>query len=520
MEADQADLSLEWYFDEKSVLSGAVFWKDIRVSSPTSCRRTWISACSPSIGGAAPAPLLYDVSRPINGDKAKVLGLEFGAQHFFDNGFGVRANYSWIDTKAYVDGVHVGQLEGVSKSSYSVALMFENDRWDAQVAADYSGKYTEVTDAVGGLSQKADPITWVTASVAYKVTDTSPVSLEGRNLTDEFYFSTLGPAPTSSARLRDLGPLVSARGERQVLSARELRDRMNAWLLHALVTMLLWGVWGAFAGLPGEHGVPETLNYVVWSLTMIPPAFFVLRWAGSRCCAIAAPSCSGLAIGLLGAGGQMLLFHAVRIGPPYLIFPIISLSPALTIAMSFALLKERTGVLGMLGIVLALLSLPLFDYRADGEPAGLRAVVHAGAADPGGLGRAGVRHQARQRHHGCGEHLLLHDAERAAAGPGGARHDRLLAAHQLRPRRPGPRGRDPDPERRRRADPGVRLSLRQGDHRLAAGQCRRAAADRGHLAAADRRHARADRRSRALRWRSLAALLLALQPEDAGARKP
>ena len=65
-----------------------------------------------------------------------------------------------------------------------------------------------------------------------------------------------------------------------------------------------------------------------------------------------------------------MLFHAVRVGPPYLIFPIISLSPALTIALSFALLGERTGRLGVLGIVLALLALPLFDYRADGEPTG------------------------------------------------------------------------------------------------------------------------------------------------------
>ena len=78
----------------------------------------------------------------------------------------------------------------------------------------------------------------------------------------------------------------------------------------------------------------------------------------------------GLSIGLLGAGGQLVLFKAVQVGPPYLIFPIISLSPALTIAMSFALLKERTGRLGVLGIVLALLSLPLFDYRATGEPTG------------------------------------------------------------------------------------------------------------------------------------------------------
>jgi len=78
----------------------------------------------------------------------------------------------------------------------------------------------------------------------------------------------------------------------------------------------------------------------------------------------------GLSIGLLGAGGQLILFKAVQLGPPYLIFPIISLSPAVTIAMSFALLRERTGRLGMLGIGLALLSLPLFDYRVTGDPIG------------------------------------------------------------------------------------------------------------------------------------------------------
>ena len=96
---------------------------------------------------------------------------------------------------------------------------------------------------------------------------------------------------------------------------------MSAWLLYALVTMLLWGVWGAFAGLPGEHGVPETLNYVVWSLTMIPPALFVMRRSGEPLKRDRRSIALGLAIGLLGAGGQLVLFYAVRIGPPYLIFP-------------------------------------------------------------------------------------------------------------------------------------------------------------------------------------------------------
>lgn len=190
--ADQADLSLEWYFDPKSVLNAAVFWKNIKGFITYELQENVDIGVIGSIGGAPDAPILYDVSRPINGDKAKVLGFELGAQHFFQSGFGFRASYTFTDTKAYIGGVHVGQLEGVSKSAISAAVLYEDARWDAQIAADYSGKYTQVTDAVGGLSQIGAPITWVTASVAYKVFDGLTISLEGRNLTDAYYFADLG----------------------------------------------------------------------------------------------------------------------------------------------------------------------------------------------------------------------------------------------------------------------------------------------------------------------------------------
>lgn len=143
------------------------------------------------------------------------------------------------------------------------------------------------------------------------------------------------------------------------------------WLTYALITTLLWGVWGAFTGLPVEHGFPDTLIYVVWALTMIPPAALVLARAGWRLDRDLRAVVLGLAVGLLGAGGQMLLFRAVQLGPAYLIFPIVSLSPALTIGLSFGLLGERTGRLGVAGIALALCSLPLFDFQfgAPGESA-------------------------------------------------------------------------------------------------------------------------------------------------------
>jgi drug/metabolite transporter (DMT)-like permease len=142
------------------------------------------------------------------------------------------------------------------------------------------------------------------------------------------------------------------------------------WIVYALVTVLLWGVWGALAGLSAQHGFPDTLVYCVWALTMIPPAIVVLAKDGWKLDRTPRAVIYGMTIGLLGAGGQMLLFKALTLGPAYFIFPIISLSPAITIAMSFALLRERTGKLGALGIVLALAALPLFDFSLGGSSTG------------------------------------------------------------------------------------------------------------------------------------------------------
>jgi len=133
------------------------------------------------------------------------------------------------------------------------------------------------------------------------------------------------------------------------------------WLAFALTTVLLWGLWGALSPLSAAHGFPDTLVYCVWALTMLPPALYVLWRNGWRLERSPRAIGYGLTIGLLGAGGQMLLFHTLTVGPAYFVFPIISLSPVVTIALSFLLLRERTGWQGTLGIVLALLALPLLD---------------------------------------------------------------------------------------------------------------------------------------------------------------
>jgi drug/metabolite transporter (DMT)-like permease len=143
------------------------------------------------------------------------------------------------------------------------------------------------------------------------------------------------------------------------------------WLLYALITTVTWGMWGAFSKSPMESGFPYTLVYAVWALTMIVPGVVILMIHKWKIQHDKKSILYGLIIGFLGAGGQLLLFQALKSGPAYLIFPIISISPAVTITLSFFLLKERTGTLGIIGIFLALVALPLFEYtkvdNADGH---------------------------------------------------------------------------------------------------------------------------------------------------------
>lgn len=138
------------------------------------------------------------------------------------------------------------------------------------------------------------------------------------------------------------------------------------WLWFALMTVGLWGVWGAFAGISAQRGFPETLVYCVWALTMIVPAVVVMQREKWKLDRDPRSILYGLLIGLTGAGGQMILFYAVSTGPAYLIFPIISLSPLVTILMSLMVLRERTSRLGALGVALALVALPLFDFSPQG----------------------------------------------------------------------------------------------------------------------------------------------------------
>jgi drug/metabolite transporter (DMT)-like permease len=133
----------------------------------------------------------------------------------------------------------------------------------------------------------------------------------------------------------------------------------RSWIFYAALLILFWGVWGAFSALPStKYGYPDEMIYSIWALTMIIPAAFILR--GQRWDRRPAATIYGLIIGLTGAGGQLILFQALTMGPAYLIFPIVSISPAITVIMAMVLLRERISPLAVVGLVLALAAIVMF----------------------------------------------------------------------------------------------------------------------------------------------------------------
>jgi uncharacterized membrane protein len=139
--------------------------------------------------------------------------------------------------------------------------------------------------------------------------------------------------------------------------------KSKTWLFFALTTTIFWGIWGAFIEIPEKAGFPATLGYSVWALTMIPCALValaIIKWKPET---DIKSVFLGSVIGLLGAGGQLILFEALRSGPAYIVFPFISLFPVVTIFLSLIFLKERAGFRQWSGIVLALVAIFFLSYQ-------------------------------------------------------------------------------------------------------------------------------------------------------------
>lgn len=137
----------------------------------------------------------------------------------------------------------------------------------------------------------------------------------------------------------------------------------KSWVGFVIIHVAFMGVWGALIEIPEKNGFPATLGYAVWALTMIPAALVALVINKAKLEYDKKSVFWGCLAGLLGAVGQLVLFFTLRIAPAYLVFPLLSLTPVVTILMAFFLLKENTSRKGWLGVGVAIVAILLLSYQ-------------------------------------------------------------------------------------------------------------------------------------------------------------
>jgi drug/metabolite transporter (DMT)-like permease len=143
--------------------------------------------------------------------------------------------------------------------------------------------------------------------------------------------------------------------------------KTNNWLTFVVIHISFMGVWGALIEIPEKNGFPPTMGYVVWALTMIPASIIALLYNGWKLDHDKRSVLLGCLAGFLGAAGQLVLFFALKKAPAYLVFPLLSLTPVVTILLAVIFLKEKTGRLGWMGIGLAFIAILLLSFQPAGE---------------------------------------------------------------------------------------------------------------------------------------------------------
>ena len=239
VKANQFDLTAEWYPGRTSSVTIAIFdkqLKDVIVNQSTNV----------SVPDTTGKPYDFVVTSPVNGAKGRASGIELAFQTYFDKlpgwmaGFGVQANYTYVDSKQTlkqpvtsqycssssggadnlnlningcdVNGVAFGNLplQNLSKNAFNLALLYDYGPLSARVAYSWRSKYLQavnvngtqgtdglntdpnsanvgMTNVAWGLPTWADSYGELDASIFYKVTENFTLGLEGSNLTDSTY---------------------------------------------------------------------------------------------------------------------------------------------------------------------------------------------------------------------------------------------------------------------------------------------------------------------------------------------
>lgn len=171
--ATQFDLGLEWYFSEAGIVSAVLFHKDIQ------------SFIDNNAALETHEGVEILINRPVNGKGGTIQGLEFGYQQEIYQGFGIAANYTYVDGEAKDANGNDVEIPGNSEHTVNLSAYYEGDNISGRISYNSRSGY----DTGKGWPGYIDDYSQVDANMSYSFNENITFVLEGINLTDEKIFS-------------------------------------------------------------------------------------------------------------------------------------------------------------------------------------------------------------------------------------------------------------------------------------------------------------------------------------------
>ncbi|MGQ8364945.1 TonB-dependent receptor [Glaciecola sp. 1036] len=203
------DASIGWYADDDLFLEAAIFYKDIDnfivdVSGiPRSIQDLPLSLPVSQITEfVIPQDLfLNDINITLNGEDAKVLGMELSYNQYFENGFFIQSNLTLLDSKAQLDRTVRGDkvpLPDQADLTANLSIGWENETYSARVIGNYRSEILEevgacpegtpisaVRDCKIWADRYQDAINTLDFKFRAKITKQLNVYIDAINITDE-----------------------------------------------------------------------------------------------------------------------------------------------------------------------------------------------------------------------------------------------------------------------------------------------------------------------------------------------
>lgn len=138
---------------------------------------------------------------------------------------------------------------------------------------------------------------------------------------------------------------------------------LPAWLAYSLLTVLLWGAWGAVSKM-ASAGVDANTNQVYFTVGLLPIMLFLFRAArgGSAGKQRRVGIAWAFLTGLLGGAGNIAFFRALGTGGNLsIVAPATALFPLVTVILAVTFLGERLSRQQIAGFALALVAIYLLS---------------------------------------------------------------------------------------------------------------------------------------------------------------